>query len=280
MKDIHKCLLCLILSLVFIIRVEALSVEKNSINITPSSSEIIELYASVENANKVEFNLVYSTYDIPADFIVNKLFKEETPSGIKHVVIFDEVKSGKILLGTINIKVVDKPKDLIGSISINNAKYYDKEDNSNDLKNQTITVKINKEDKKEEIDKNLLDKIESNIVNIKLKKDMYIYDININDDIDELDLIPIPKYGNTEVYIDTQKISELKDNKLVIKTKNNDIEQDYIINIKINKKEENTILIDNSEFKPDNSYKDKWKVVTIISSILLVIILLLCFKKK
>lgn len=285
MKDIFKYLLCLLLLLVINIKVNALSIDKNELNIAPNDKELIELYANVENASKVEFNLVFSTYDIPADFIVNNEYKEEKPNGIKHIVIFNEVKNGKVLLGTINISVVNKPKDLIGSININSAKAYDNEDNIKDLNNQSITVNIvNKEEekKKEIIDKNLLSKIESNIVNIKLKNDIYNYNIEIDEDILELDLKPIAKDSNTLVSIETQKIKELTDNKLIIKTKNNNIEQDYIINIKINKneKQENVLLIDKSEFKPDNSYKSKWKILVIISSVVVVISSIITIKRE
>ena len=281
MKDIYKYLLCLLLLVVVTTEVEALSVDKNNINISVNSTENIELYANVENATKVEFNLTYSTYDIPAQFIINNSFKDEANSGIKHIILFDEVKTGKILLGTININVIENPKDLIGSVNINNAKSFNSENNSTNLKSQSITIKVNKkeEEKKVEIDKNLLDKIDSNIVNIKLEKDIFVYDVNINEDIKELDLKPIAKDNNTEVSIDTQKINELKDNKLIIKTKNNDIEQEYIINIKTDKKEKK-VIIDKSIFKPNDSYKNKWRLLIIISSIVVIIGGVILFKKE
>ena len=281
MKSVIKYIICLIMLVLFIDKADALSINKNSINLDAGGSDIVELYADVENASSVEFNLVYSTYDIKAEFIVNSSFSEETPSGIKHVVKFKEVLNGKILLGTINIKVEKDPKDLIGNININGAKEYDSDGKSSNLKSQSVTVKVNKkeDDKKQEVDKNLLSEIQSEIVDIKLKDNIYIYDINIDDSIQELDLVPIAKDDKTEIIIDSQKISELKDNKITISAKNGEVSQNYTINVKINKKIEN-IEIDKSEFKPDNSYKEIWKIVAIISGIVVFIGLIGCFKKK
>lgn len=281
MKNILKYIFCFFMLVLFIAKADALSIDKSSIDLSAGGSDIVELYADVENASSVEFNLVYSTYDIKAEFIVNSSFSEETPSGIKHVVKFKEVLNGKILLGTINIKVEKDPKDLIGNININGAKEYDSDGNSSNLKSQSVTVKVNKkeDEKKQEVDKNLLSEIQSEIVDIKLKDNIFIYDINIDSSIEELDLKPIAKDENTEISIDSQKISELKDNKITISTKNGDVNQNYTINVRI-KKENKKVEIDKSEFKPDNSYKEIWKIVAIISGIVVFIGLIGCFKKK
>ena len=284
MKRIYKYIYFLLFLLVVTTRVEALSVSKNNLNMDALGNENVELYANVVNATKVEFTLVYSTYDIPVEFIINSKFKNETPGGIKHTIIFDEVKNGKVLLGTININVIDNPHDLSGTVTINKAKYINNNNEVINLDSQIINIKVNQKEednKKIEIDNNLLDKIESKIVNINLKKDIYTYDITIDDNIHELDLKAIPKDNNTSIFIDTQKISELKDNKIIIKTKYNDIEQDYIINVKINKKEKNMVMkIDNTIFSPDISYKSKWKTILIISGIIFVICLPFSFRKK
>ncbi len=146
MRCIFKYLLCLFLFIFVITKVEALSVDKSDISIDAGSTDKIDLYANVENANKVEFNLTFSTYDIRAEFIKGDGFTEETPSGIKHILTFDEAKSGKILLGTINIFTANNPKDLIGTININTATAYDEEGNTTNLNSQTINIKVNKEE--------------------------------------------------------------------------------------------------------------------------------------
>ncbi len=264
------------LLLISINKVNALSVSKNDITIEKGGNDTIELYANTEQeVNSVSFTLVYSTYDIPANFIVNPAYTDTNPNGITHNVIFNENKSGKILLGTININVKNFPNDTAGSISIHTASAKAADGNTINLNNQTINIKIGtpvpeepkQEEKKEEvkIDTNLLDKIESKIVKIVLIKDQFEYTITINKDIKELDLKPIAKDEKTEITIKTQKISELEDNKLLINTKLNDIEQTYTFNIKI--KEKNKIdksIIDKGEFKENKSYKGKWLVMIIV----------------
>ena len=264
------------LLLISITKVNALSVSKNDITIEKGGNDTIELYANTEQeVTSVSFTLVYSTYDIPANFMVNPGYTDTNPNGITHNVIFNENKSGKIQLGTISISVKNFPNDTAGSISIHTASAKTADGNTINLNNQTINVKIGtpvpeepkQEEKKEEvkIDTNLLDKIESKIVKIGLIKDQFEYTITIDKDIKELDLKPIAKDEKTEIEIKTQKISELEDNKLLIKTKLNDIEQVYTFNIKI--KEKNQIdksIIDKGEFKENKSYKGKWLIMIVL----------------
>ena len=287
MKKRIKCFFVIFLLLIGITKVNALTVSKNDITIEKGSSDTIELYANTElEVSSVTFTLIYSTYDIPAGFMVNPGFTDTNPNGITHNVVFNESKSGKILLGTVSISVKNFPNDTAGTISIHTASAKTPDGTTINLDAQTINVKIGTpepEQPKEEpkdIDKNLLDKIESKLVKISLVKDQFEYNLIIDKDIEELDLKPIAKDSNTKIDIETQKISELTDNKLVIKTTLNDVEQDYIFNIKI--KEKNKIdktIIDNGEFKENKSYKGKWFIMIIVLVLALVANMLFINKK-
>ena len=274
-KLVNITILCL-LFLLFTNKTYALSVSNNNITIDRGGNEKVELYANSDTEiTRVEFTLVYSTYDVPANFFVNSGFSDATPNGIRHNISFGEGKSGKILLG---------------SISIHSAKGYTANGDVVNMDNQNINVTIgtpqnNQEEVKEEpkkeevkeIDNNLIDKIESKLVKIELKKDVFEYTIEIDKDIEELDLNVIPKDENTKIEISSQKIEEIKDNKIIITASNGDIKQEYIINLK--DKDEVKVTIDNSEFKESNSYKSKWIVVSIVFIVLLMIGFVLTKKK-
>ena len=304
MKKVGRFIfLCMILCL-FINRVNALSVSKNNITIDKGGSENIELYAnSDKEINKVEFTLIYMSNDVPASFIINNNYSDSNPNGIKHTISLGDAKSGKILLGTININVKSNPTEKGGSVNIHSAKGYTTDGEVVNLNSQSINVTIGtpvneqeevkeevkkeepkeepkeekKEEEKKEIDKNLLDKIESNLVKIELKKDVFEYTVIIDKEIKELDLKPVAKDKDTKVEISSQKIDEIKDNKIVITASNGDIKQEYII--KLSEKEDIVVTIDKDKFKEDNSYKGKWIGVSIVLVVILMVGFVLTKKK-
>ena len=287
-----KYLFGLFLLLITFSKVNALEVSKNDLTIEKGSNNSVELYANVESEIvSVTFTLVYSTYDIPANFIPASGLTDRNPNGITHEVVFNEAKTGKILLGNVSVNVVSNPKDTVGTVNIHTASAKDSNGETISLNAQNINIKVGttiqepkeepkeepKQEQKKEVDKNLLDKIESNIVTIKLKKDVFDYSVSIKEDIEELDLKAIAKDESTTIDITTQKISELENNTIVITAKNGDTEQKY--NIKVNIKDKNEITVDKTEFKEDKSYKGKWIVVSIVLIVALLIIMLFSRKK-
>ena len=267
MKKGLKLTLLFIFLFCFITNVKALSVDKNNINIAKGKSDNINLYVDTEeDIIKVEFTLIYSSYDIPATFIINNAFSDETPSGIKHTIIFDSAKKGKITLGNIKIDVVTNPKVDSASVNIHTAKAITTDGKEINLNSQLINVYVKEEEDNIQIDKNMLKSIDSKLVKIDLKKDIFEYDITIDSSIEELDLKPVAINDDVEIDITTQKIKDIKNNKILITTKLNDIEQVYTINILVkedNKIKKDEIIIDKTKFVADDSYKSKWLVIII-----------------
>ena len=288
MKRIIKYVFTVFLLLVTITKVNALEVSKSDLTIPKGGSENIELYANVsEDIISVTFTLVFSTYDIPASFTPASGASDTNPNGITHTVVFNEAKNGKVLLGTVNVSVKYNATDTVGTVNIHTASAKKSNEESVSLNVRNINIKVGtpqeepkQDDKKEEpkeVDKNLLDRIESKLVKIELKKDVFDYSIMIDDDIEELDLKPIAKDEKTKIEISKQKIKELKDNKIVITTKNGDTEQIY--NITVATKKEEPVVIDKEEFRADKSYKGKWIVVSIVLIIALLISMIFSRKK-
>ena len=278
MKKRIKYVIFIFFCMLFFNNVYALSVSNNNLTIERGMMENISLYAnSEEEIKSVTFTLVYSTYDIPAAFAPASGFSDNNPNGITHTITFNEAKSGKILIGTITISVKSNPKDNGGTISIHSATATTTNGETKSLKAQNVNVTIGtsqedkpqEEEKKEETvkDTNLLSKIESKLVNIELKKDVFEYTVTVDEDVTELDLKAVAKDEKTKVEIGTQKISELKDNKIVINTSNGNIKQAYTINVKV--KEEEEIKIDNTKFKANTGYKGKWILLSIFMLLVL-----------
>ena len=277
----------------------ALTVSENNIEIPKSDRKSIELSTnSEEMLTSVEFTLVYTTYDIPASFIVNPNYTDSNPNGIKHKIIFSEPINGNIILGNININVVDNPKDNTGTVNIHSAIGYTESGETINLTSQNINVTVlnnretntetneiekPKEDEQKEtkeFDKNVLKEIKSDLVKINIQKDIFEYTITINNDIEKLDLEPIAINESYKVEISNQEIATLEDNKIKITItddKGNKI--DYIIKVNI-LKDISDVEIDDSDFKEKNTYKGKWIILVIIFSTILLFGLILTRKKK
>lgn len=299
MKHFLKFICLIVTFFMLTTGVLALTVSENNIEIPKSDRKSIELSTnSEEMLTSVEFTLVYTTYDIPASFIVNPNYTDSNPNGIKHKIIFSEPINGNIILGNININVVDNPKDNTGTVNIHSAIGYTKSGETINLTSQNINVTVlnnretntetneiekPKEDKQEEtkkIDKNVLKEIKSDLVKINIQKDIFEYTIAINNDIEKLDLEPIAINESYKVKISNQEIATLEDNKINITiTDNKGNKIDYIIKVNI-LKDISDVEIDDSDFKEKNTYKGKWIILVIIFSIILLFGLILTRKKK
>ena len=276
-----KIIFILLITILIILpsNVCALSLSENDITIEKGTSDTIEIYANVDSkVPEVSFALVYTTYDIPAYFNIESGLTD-TGTGINHKIVFTEPVTGKIKLGTIKINIVSNPTVTAGSINIHSGKAITETYETLTLNNQMINVKIGtpepKVEEPEEEKKNLLEKIESEIVKINLKEDVYEYSVKIDENVEELDLKAIPKEEDYKIEISSQKVSELKDNQIIITVKDGEVKEEYKIKVNIAK----NVEIDEEEFKPTFKYKGKWTTMIIIFSVVLFVGLLLTKKK-
>ena len=291
MKRILKLIIIAVILLIPIGSVSALTVSENNIKIPASGSKSIELSTSSEELlTSVEFTLVYTTYDIPANFIVNSSYTDSNPNGIKHKVIFPEPISGKITLGNVNINVVNNPKDTAGTINIHSAIGYTETGETITLNAQNINIIIGEEsnnntdkpsnDDNSNTNKNVLKEIKSDIVKINLQEDVFEYQITIDKDIEKLDLEPIAITDTYKVEVSNQEIATLEDNKINITvTDNTGNKTVYTIKVNI-LKDISSVEIDNTNYKEKNTYKGKWIILIIFFSVILLFGLALTKKKK
>ena len=265
------------------INVQALIIDNNNLTIEKGNSNTISLSTNTNvEISSLQFTLVYTSYDVPAYFKLEDGLTETNPNGIVHKINFTNPVSGNIKLGTIKIDVVANPKITASSINIHSAKAITTNGETINLKSQTINVTIgtpkettNKEEKIEV--KNLLERIESNLVNIELKEDIYEYEVNIKEDIEELDLKPIVKDEKYKVEISNQKINELENNQIVITVSNGDYKEEY--KITVSKMEIEEVEIDEEVFESTYNYKGKWIFIIIIMSLALFVGIFMIKKK-
>ena len=265
------------------INVQALIIDNNNLTIEKGNSNTISLSTNTNvEISSLQFTLVYTSYDVPAYFKLEDGLTETNPNGIVHKINFTNPVSGNIKLGTIKIDVVANPKITASSINIHSAKAITTNGETINLKSQTINVTIgtpkettNKEEKIEV--KNLLERIESNLVNIELKEDIYEYEVNIKEDIEELDLKPIVKDEKYKVEISNQKINELENNQIVITVSNEDYKEEY--KITVSKMEIEEVEIDEEVFESTYNYKGKWIFIIIIMSLALFVGIFMIKKK-
>ena len=284
MKKLVGLLFILFISISFTTKVKALNVSENDITLSKGSNTTLSITDNFDKEiSKIEFNFVYYSYDITGNFIVNSNYKINT-SGVAHTIIFDEPVTVNITLGEVRINVLQNPNVKSSNINLNNIRLTTTDGTVINQDNLVITVKVDdnanivqqKKEEPKEVKKNLLESIDSEIVQIELKEDVYEYTVNIDEDIKELDLKPVAKDKNTTIDISDQKIEDLEDNKITIKASLDNSNEEYIINVKVNKK----VQIDSSkETKTDTSYKGKWLILIVVLSLGLVVSIMLAKKK-
>ena len=275
MKKLLKVLFSISLIFILINKVEALTLEEKELHLAKGETKEIEVTENFsEKIKKLEFNLVYYNNDITGTFQVNSSYQDKT-SGIKHEIVFQNGVSGEISLGKLQVSVAKNSSLQKGIININNVQATTINGKILNLENIGLPIFIDSK-KENTVTGNLIEKIDSNLVNISLKENTYEYKVTVKEDIKELDLKPITKYQDTIIDISSQKLEKEKNNIIIITAKKDNIEEEYKIQVKYQK----DIKIDTHKYKEDNSYKKKWIIIASIFSVIFIIGLFLFKKEK
>lgn len=275
MKKLLKVLFSISLIFILINKVEALTLEEKELHLAKGETKEIEVTEKFsEKIKKLEFNLVYYNNDITGTFQVNSSYQDKT-SGIKHEIVFPNGVSGELSLGKLQVLVAKNSSLQKGIININNVQATTLNGKILNLENISLPIFIDSK-KENTVTGNLIEKIDSNLVNISLKENTYEYKVTVKKDIKELDLKPITKYQDTIIDISSQKLEKEKNNIIIITAKKDNIEEEYKIQVKYQK----DIKIDTHKYKEDNSYKKKWIIIASIFSVIFIIGLFLFKKEK
>lgn len=270
MKIVKRIIFLLVVFLINLPLVSALSVDSTELTVAKGEKSTVNVYADLkEETTKVSFSLVYTTYDVPATFKAEEGITLKT-NKTKNTLTFSEAQKGQVKLGTIEISILKSAKANKGTIRLNSATATSKSGNISKLDpvELTVTIGTSTNNSTSVKESNLLKGITSKIVNIDLKDNVYTYEVNVKEDVKELDLVAVPKDEKSKVVISSQKISELKDGKIIINvTSPSNTKEEYTV--KVNVLKTNKVEIDKEEFKADSSYKGKWIVVIIVSVVAL-----------
>lgn len=270
MKIVKRIIFLLVVFLINLPLVSALSVDNTELTVAKGEKATVNVYADLkEETTKVSFSLVYTTYDVPATFKAEEGITLKTNT-TKNTLTFSEAQKGQVKLGTIEISILKSAKANKGTIRLNSATATSKSGNISKLDpvELTVTIGTSTNNSTSVKESNLLKGITSKIVNIDLKDNVYTYEVNVKEDVKELDLVAVPKDEKSKVVISSQKISELKDGKIIINvTSPSNTKEEYTV--KVNVLKTNKVEIDKEEFKTDSSYKGKWVVIIIVSVVAL-----------
>ena len=270
MKIVKRIIFLLVVFLINLPLVSALSVDNTELTVAKGEKSTVDVYADLkEETTKVSFSLVYTTYDVPATFKAEEGITLKTNT-TKNTLTFSEAQKGQVKLGTIEISILKSAKANKGTIRLNSATATSKSGNISKLDpvELTVTIGTSTNNSTSVKESNLLKGITSKIVNIDLKDNVYTYEVNVKEDVKELDLVAVPKDEKSKVVISSQKISDLKDGKIIINvTSPSNTKEEYTV--KVNVLKTNKVEIDKEKFKADSSYKGKWVVIIIVSVVAL-----------
>lgn len=270
MKIVKRIIFLLVVFLINLPLVSALSVDNTELTVAKGEKSTVNVYADLkEETTKVSFSLVYTTYDVPATFKAEEGITLKTNT-TKNTLTFSEAQKGQVKLGTIEISILKSAKANKGTIRLNSATATSKSGNISKLDpvELTVTIGTSTNNSTSVKESNLLKEITSKIVNIDLKDNVYTYEVNVKEDVKELDLVAVPKDEKSKVVISSQKISDLKDGKIIINvTSPSNTKEEYTVKVNVLKTDK--VEIDKEEFKADSSYKGKWVVVIIVSVVAL-----------
>lgn len=270
MKIVKRIVFLLVVFLINLPLVSALSVDNTELTVAKGEKSTVDVYANLEEeTTKVSFSLVYTTYDVPATFKAEEGITLKT-NKTKNTLTFSEAQKGQVKLGTIEISILKSAKANKGTIRLNSATATSKSGNISKLDpvELTVTIGTSTNNSTSVKESNLLKGITSKIVNIDLKDNVYTYEVNVKEDVKELDLVAVPKDEKSKVVISSQKISELKDGKIIINvTSPSNTKEEYTVKVNVLKTDK--VEIDKEEFKADSSYKGKWVVIIIVSVVAL-----------
>lgn len=270
MKIVKRIIFLLVVFLINLPLVSALSVDNTELTVAKGEKSTVNVYANLEEeTTKVSFSLVYTTYDVPATFKAEEGITLKT-NKTKNTLTFSEAQKGQVKLGTIEISILKSAKANKGTIRLNSATATSKSGNISKLDpvELTVTIGTSTNNSTSVKESNLLKGITSKIVNIDLKDNVYTYEVNVKEDVKELDLVAVPKDEKSKVVISSQKISELKDGKIIINvTSPSNTKEEYTVKVNVLKTDK--VEIDKEEFKADSSYKGKWVVIIIVSVVAL-----------
>ena len=273
-----KFFLFVILTFIFPLFINAenrIVFENEEAEITPGGTYDVAIKVlSDADFDEVDFGIITTSALIKLNNV--KINEEFVNSDNKDYVLKSKTKqkSGTVVV-TVTLKVDNNvPIGTTGFIKITNPKLTSDKKYNLDIATLNVTVK-------EEIKSNLLASLSSTIAPFEFNKDKFEYEVKVDDNVDEFDLVAEAEDSKAVVNISSQKLSNRK-NIINVKVSRDTLEdKTYKVVVIKNIKEDNSKKIvrnSSSDKKTTSMIKNKW--LPIIVSLVALLIVDLFFVKK
>lgn len=273
-----KIFLFLILTFVFPLFISAenkIVFEDENVEIIPGGTYDIDIKViSDDDFDEVDFGIITTSSLIKLYNV--KINEEFINSDNKDYVLKSKTKqkSGTVV-ATLTLKADNNvPIGTTGFIKITNPKLTSDKKYNLDIATLNVTVK-------EEIKSNLLASLSSTIAPFEFNNDKFEYEVKVDDNVDEFDLVAEAEDSKAVVNISSQKLSNRK-NIINVKVSRDTLEdKTYKVVVIKNIKEDNSKKIvrnSSSDKKTTSMIKNKW--LPIIVSLVALLIVDLFFVKK
>lgn len=273
-----KFFLFVILTFIFPLFINAenrIVFENEEAEITPGGTYDVAIKVlSDADFDEVDFGIITTSALIKLNNV--KINEEFVNSDNKDYVLQSKTKqkSGAVV-ATVTLKVDNNvPIGTTGFIKITNPKLTSDKKYNLDIATLNVTVK-------EEIKSNLLASLSSTIAPFEFNKDKFEYEVKVDDNVDEFDLVAEAEDSKALVNISSQKLSNRK-NIINVKVSRDTLEdKTYKVVVIKNIKEDNSKKIvrnSSSDKKTTSMIKNKW--LPIIVSLVALLIVDLFFVKK
>ena len=273
-----KFFLFVILTFIFPLFINAenrIVFENEETEITPGGTYDVAIKVlSDADFDEVDFGIITTSALIKLNNV--KINEEFVNSDNKDYVLQSKTKqkSGTVV-ATVTLKVDNNvPIGTTGFIKITNPKLTSDKKYNLDIATLNVTVK-------EEIKSNLLASLSSTIAPFEFNKDKFEYEVKVDDNVDEFDLVAEAEDSKALVNISSQKLDKRK-NIINVKVSRETLEdKTYKVVVIKNIKEDNSKKIvrnSSSDKKTTSMIKNKW--LPIIVSLVALLIVDLFFVKK
>ncbi len=273
-----KFFLFVILTFIFPLFINAenrIVFENEEAEITPGGTYDVAIKVlSDADFDEVDFGIITTSALIKLNNV--KINEEFVNSDNKDYVLKSKTKqkSGTVV-ATVTLKVDNNvPIGTTGFIKITNPKLTSDKKYNLDIATLNVTVK-------EEIKSNLLASLSSTIAPFEFNNDKFEYEVKVDDNVDEFDLVAEAEDSKAVVNISSQKLDKRK-NIINVKVSRDTLEdKTYKVVVIKNIKEDNSKKIvrnSSSDKKTTSMIKNKW--LPIIVSLVALLIVDLFFVKK
>ena len=277
-KNILFCLIVIMGLFVFNGNVKAtnkLYFESENISVAPGKTTEVGLFVESDKEFKnIKLNLITTSASINFYSVeYNQVFTRSTSGSITVLSSNDSLKSGT-KIATVKLKASDNaPVSTTGYVRAVSATL----DNSISLENAQVLVKVSNE-----LSNNTnLSSITSSLVNIDFNKETTNYEVEVESDVKELDLVATPEDKSSTAFVSSQVLKTGKNTITITVKAANKEEKVYTITVDKKKDKENTVKSDSPKVHKEAKVDKKgWVIILLALLIVLGIDLVNIMHKK